>query len=46
MFILPTQQHFREWQIWWYAKRLNEETRTEGKRFLRNQLFKLKQEPC
>lgn len=42
MFILPTQQHFRDWQIWWYGKRLNEATTTEAKRFLRAELHRLK----
>lgn len=34
MFILPTQYDFREWQIWWYSKRLLTETRPQAIKFL------------
>lgn len=43
MFIMPNTTDFRDWQIWWYGKRLKEATTTEAKRFLRAELFRLKQ---
>jgi len=37
-----SKKELLEWQIWFYEKRLSEEIRPEGKRFLKTQLFNLK----
>jgi len=42
MFLLPTPSDFREWQIWYYQKRLTEATDKKAKRFLNYNLQNLK----
>lgn len=42
MYILPTPAALKEWQIWHYQKRLNEETNPAAKRHLKRELFNLK----
>lgn len=41
MFIIPTPKDFREWQIWWYQRRLSDATSFNERRFLKTQLTNL-----
>lgn len=42
MIPLPSTEEFLKWQIGWYTRRLAEETRPEGRSFLRKTLHDLK----
>ena len=38
MFILPSPEELRQWQIFWYTKRYNECTDTKARLFLMSNL--------